>query len=309
MVPARRWLLLFPLLAASGAPPEPWGKLVRIGGHEVHLRCEGKGAVTVLLLHGTPRFSFHFASVMPQVARVARVCAYDRAGDAWSAPVPGQPTAAIFLEELDRVARYLSPARPVVLAGHSVGGVFARAYFAARPERVSAMVLIDTVPLDMGQLQVSTGPVSMVDATDEQIREAADAARKRPRPAAPKSTVSPPFDRLPASLHTAHTWATDQWQEYAAGVDLYVALKYQADLYKAAAKARVQDPVPVWFLARAKTADGPDAWVDAQRKMAAAWARGKLLRTAPSGHDIQLEQPDAVAAAIIEAVRAAAPAR
>jgi pimeloyl-ACP methyl ester carboxylesterase len=253
--------------------------MVNLGGHGVHLHCEGDGPATVLLLHGTPRFSFHFALIWPKVAEFARVCVYDRAGDAWSEPVPGQPTAEIFVEELDRVVRHISPQRPVVLAGHSVGGVLARAYYARYPARVAAMVLIDTAPL----------LPAFVEATDETLRELA----KKPRPPAPKAALAPPFDRLPTGFHEAHLWATDKWQAYAAGVDRFQALKYQADLYKLAAKA-TGSTLPVWFLIRA------------EQDIGAPWPNAKLVRVAASSHDIQLDQPDAVVGAIREAVRSAA---
>lgn len=301
-------VLLFAAAAAGLAEPAPWGTIVNIGGHQVHLRCEGAGPVLVLLVPGTPRFSFHFALVMPKVATFARVCAYDRAGDAWSEPIAGQPTARIFADELDRVVNHLSRDRPVVLAGHSVGGVLARAYFAEHPDRVAAMVLIDTAPLDTPQVPAGDKRVPLAEATDEQLRAAVEELKRKPRPVHPKAKLLAPFDRLPASLQEAHLWATDKWQAYADAVDGFVAAKYQADLYRLAARARTQTAVPVWFLSRAQSAHGQNPWVDSQAKMAAAWARGKFVRVWPSGHDIQLDQPDAVAAAIGEAVKAASAA-
>lgn len=98
--------------AIAFAQPAPWGEIVSIGGHKVHLRCDGSGRETVLLVPGTPRFSFHFALVMPRVALFARVCADDRAGDAWSQPIAGQPTARIFADELARVVDHVSKDRP-----------------------------------------------------------------------------------------------------------------------------------------------------------------------------------------------------
>jgi pimeloyl-ACP methyl ester carboxylesterase len=265
--------------------------MVNLGGHRVHLHCEGAGSPMVVLIHRTPRFSFHFALVQAAVGDFTRVCAYDRAGDAWSDPVPGQPTARIFLDELDRVVRHVSPRRPVILAGHSVGGVLARAYYGVHPERVAAMVLIDTAPLSAQMLEV----------TDEQLLARASEAAKKPRPAFPKAAIAPPFDKLPPRFQQAHLWATEKWQAYAAGVDTFQALKYQADLYKMAAKA-TSDGLPVWFLTRAEKPEGTEPWVETQQRMAADWRRGKLVRIAPSGHDIQLDQPAAVGAAIREAV-------
>ncbi len=287
-------LLAFSPRLAGLAQPKPFGQLVKIGGHRLHLHCEGKGPVTVLLLHGTPRFSFHFSLVQPRVAKFARVCVYDRAGDAWSEPIPGQPTADIFVEELDRVVMNLSPRRAVVLAGHSVGGVLARAYYAQHPERVAAMVLIDTAPLSP----------QFVEASDEQLRDMAGKAASKARPSAPQPSLDAPFDRLPVRFREAHLWATAKWQAYADSVDLFQALRYQADLYKQAAKGRSAS-LPVWFLTRAERPNGAEPWVETQRRMAAQWANGKLVRVAPSGHDIELDQPGAVADAIHEAVDSA----
>jgi pimeloyl-ACP methyl ester carboxylesterase len=193
--------------------------MVALGDHRVHLSCDGSGPTTVLLLHGTPRFSFHFALVQPEVAKFARVCVYDRAGDAWSDPVPGQPTAAIFLEELDQVARHLSPRGPLVLVGHSIGGVLARAYYAWHPDRVAAMVLIDTPAL----------PVS----------------------APPRARIAMPLDKLPARFHETHRWATAKWERYAQSVNPMQAMQYQRDLFSLAGQAR-SATLPVWFLHRAE---------------------------------------------------------
>ena len=302
----RASFLLIAFSVVCAAQPKPFGRMVELGGRRIHLHCEGRGAETVVMIHGTPRFSFHFALVQPKVASFARVCVYDRAGDAWSDSVPGQPSARILVEELDRVIRHLSPRRPVVLAGHSVGGVLARAYYAQHPERVSAMVLIDTAPPQGGQIRVNGEPKALVDATVEELRAYAAEAAARPRPIAPKATLASPFDKLPAQFHAAHLWATDKWQAYAAGVDMFQAMEYQADLYKMAAKA-TSATLPVWFLSRAATPEGPDPWVEAQEKMASAWAKGKMVRVAPSGHDIQLDQPGAVVAAIRDAVDSARP--
>jgi pimeloyl-ACP methyl ester carboxylesterase len=220
--------------------------MVDLGGHRVHLHCEGQGSPTVVLLHGTPRFSFHFALVQPKVAEFARVCVYDRAGDAWSDPVPGQPTAEIFIDELDRVIRHVSPRRPVVLAGHSIGAVLARAYYARHAGRVSAMVLIDP------PRSPSVG-----------------VARKQ------RATLDPPFDKLPRRFHEAHLWATDKWYAYAATVDPAQALRYQADLFKLAGEAKTA-ALPVWLLRRAGPQrshdielDQPGAVVDAIRSACA----------------------------------------
>jgi len=51
-----------------------------------------------------------------------------------------------YLAELDAVIDAASPQDPVVLAGHSLGGLIARLYLNARPGRVSGLVLLDSTP-------------------------------------------------------------------------------------------------------------------------------------------------------------------
>ncbi|MCC6538802.1 MAG: alpha/beta hydrolase [Bryobacterales bacterium] len=263
------------LAALAATLPAPFGQMTEVWpGHRVHLHCEGPGPATVLILHGTPRFSFHYTLVQQAAARMARVCVYDRAGDAWTDPVAGQPTAEIFVRELDAVIRHLAPrGEPVVLVGHSIGGVLARAYYALHPERVRAMILVDTQPAEA--VKFSVHPAA--------------------RPAAA------PVQKLPARFLQAHQWATERWHRYADAVPPDHARRYQADLFRLAGLAR-SATLPVWILYRG----GSPAWEARQKRMAAAAWGAARLRTAPgAGHDIELDQPDAVAAAISEAVAAA----
>jgi pimeloyl-ACP methyl ester carboxylesterase len=271
------------------AHPAPFGQLLELSGHRVHYHCEGRGSQTVVLLHGTPRFSFHFALIQPGIAKFARVCTYDRAGDAWSEAVPNQPQAQQLVDELDEVVTKLSPRKSVVLAGHSIGGVLARAYFAQHPDRVSAMVLIDSAPLDGAP------------ATDEQLHAQADAERARAPGKRVAQKLRPPFTLLPARFHAAHLWATDKWYAYAAGVDPYVALKYEAELY-ALARAGQSQTLPVWIISRARTMTAEEPWITRQLKLASSWRNSRLLRAVGSGHDVQIERPTVVINAVRSAV-------
>jgi alpha/beta hydrolase family protein len=67
--------------------PAP-GQLVDVGGYRLHINCMGQGSPTVILESGLANMSADWANVQPLVADGARVCAYDRAGIAWSDPGP-----------------------------------------------------------------------------------------------------------------------------------------------------------------------------------------------------------------------------
>ncbi|HET9358978.1 MAG TPA: hypothetical protein VFO58_04470, partial [Vicinamibacterales bacterium] len=63
------------------APP---GTLIDVGGHRLHAVCAGEGSPPVLLESGIAASSLSWAAVRPEIAAFTRVCAYDRAGLAWS---------------------------------------------------------------------------------------------------------------------------------------------------------------------------------------------------------------------------------
>lgn len=123
----------------------PPGRLVDVGGFRLHLRLagEGKPPPTVILDAGMVSFSSNWAWVQPELAKVARVVAYDRAGLGWSDPGPKPRDAQRSAMELHEALQRIDIGGPYVLAGHSYGGLAVRAYAALFPQEVAGMVLVD----------------------------------------------------------------------------------------------------------------------------------------------------------------------
>ena len=63
--------------------PHP-GRLIDVGGHQLHLHCTGEGSPTVVLESAAASMSSSWGIVQPRIARTTRVCSYDRAGLGWS---------------------------------------------------------------------------------------------------------------------------------------------------------------------------------------------------------------------------------
>ena len=63
--------------------PHP-GRLVEIGGRQLHIYCAGEGSPTVVLEAPAAGMSAAWGWVQPAVAKSTRVCSYDRAGLGWS---------------------------------------------------------------------------------------------------------------------------------------------------------------------------------------------------------------------------------
>jgi pimeloyl-ACP methyl ester carboxylesterase len=83
--------------------------------------------------------------VQPDVARFARACSYDRAGLAWSEASTTPRLMPTLVDELHQVIRHANLPAPLVLVGHSFGGLVIRAFARAYPSEVGGLVFVDTL--------------------------------------------------------------------------------------------------------------------------------------------------------------------
>ena len=86
-------------MSARDVPPP--GQLVDVGGHRLHVWTRGEGALPVLLEAGVAASSLSWARVQPALAAFTQVCAYDRAGLAWSDAASSPRTFARILDDLE----------------------------------------------------------------------------------------------------------------------------------------------------------------------------------------------------------------
>jgi pimeloyl-ACP methyl ester carboxylesterase len=131
-------------------------------GHKLYLECRGSGPPTVILESGlrtrgdnwsrADLLSHPGAPVLPEVAKFARVCTYDRPGTTLNAgevsrsdPAPMPRTALDVVHDLHALLHAADIRGPYILVGHSFGGMFVRLYNALYPREVSGMVLVDAL--------------------------------------------------------------------------------------------------------------------------------------------------------------------
>ena len=119
------------------------GTLVDVGGHRLHAVCIGGGSPPVVLESGIAASSVTWTTVQPEIATFTRVCAYDRAGFAWSDPPQTARNFERIIDELEAVLDRIGIREPAVLVGHSMGSLIVRGFAARRPERTAGLVLID----------------------------------------------------------------------------------------------------------------------------------------------------------------------
>ncbi|MBD8879855.1 MULTISPECIES: alpha/beta hydrolase [Rhodanobacter] len=112
-------------------------------GRRLNLFCMGAGTPVVILEAGLGDDDLSFRRVQGRLADVTRVCSYDRAGMGFSDPSVGPSTAFHVANDLHALIRQASIPLPVVLVGHSNGGLYAALYAADFPREVAGLVLID----------------------------------------------------------------------------------------------------------------------------------------------------------------------
>src|ERR1700730_11930079 len=119
------------------------GSLYMVDGYKIHLHCSGEGSPTIVLDGGLGDDSLIWAKVQPELSKITRVCAYDRAGFGWSDPRPGPRDADRIVQELHLLLTEAGISGSTVLMGHSVAGLYIRAYAARYPQKLSGLVFVD----------------------------------------------------------------------------------------------------------------------------------------------------------------------
>lgn len=131
-------------------------KMIGLGDHNVHIRCQGTGRPTVILEAGSGTDLKTWATIQPKIAKFTRVCSYSRAGLGKSTLPPGetQLDAVATVKDLHDLLQNpmikLNSPPPYILVGHSYGGLYTRFFLDAYPNEVAGMVLLDATSGNMG---------------------------------------------------------------------------------------------------------------------------------------------------------------
>src|SRR5690242_14611464 len=113
------------------------------GEGRMHYVDEGGGA-PVVLVHGTPAWSFLYRHLIAGLVRTHRVIAIDHLGFGLSdKPADGRYRPADHARRLTALLDHLD-LEPVTLAVHGAGGPIGLSYAIERPEKVGAIVLFNT---------------------------------------------------------------------------------------------------------------------------------------------------------------------
>lgn len=280
-----------------GRYPAP-GQLVVVDDHLMHIHCTGQGSPTVVFELGVGSASATWSDVQEQVSRFTRACAYDRPGLGYSEPTGKPLRARNVAERLRKLLQAASIEDDLVLVGWSAGGVYVREFHRHYPDRVSAMIFVDSsheqqarrMPQSPGNgadpaLKIARhmapfGLVRMSGILDRQIEHGAGSDKLK--------------SRLKAIYNQSHTLES-VWRESEA---------FELDINASEPPSTLGD-LPLIVLTRGvddASQQERDAWSHLQHELTLLSSNGKQVIAIESGHHIYADQPELLLASIEELV-------
>jgi pimeloyl-ACP methyl ester carboxylesterase len=275
----------------------------------------------VVVETGLGDFSFDWILVQNQVSHFTRICTYDRAGYAWSDPGPMPRTFDQINLELRDVLHKLRERGPFVLVGHSFGGPVVRNFARVYPADVAGIVLVDASHEGL-RVGIGGGKTMRLGefAKDRDIPLPHEEARDSDKPAVraagepqPTMELDPIYKVLPPDYKAMHQWAQSQ----PSLEDAENSQREWSDEYFGKLLTNPQDgslgKIPLIVLRRADGGYGNDQDVPgAQLEQERIEGQAKLARLSNnskqiiihSGHNMELEAPADVTAAIRQLVDA-----
>ena len=127
------------------------GCLISVNEKRLHVVQQGTthsdAAPIVVLEAGLAATSLSWVFTPPLLAVFAHVVSYDRAGLGRSSGSKRLPSLQDLLSDLHALIQTLPNARPLILVGHSFGGLLIQSYANRHPDRIAGLVLVDPVSL------------------------------------------------------------------------------------------------------------------------------------------------------------------
>jgi pimeloyl-ACP methyl ester carboxylesterase len=296
----------------------PPGPLIDVGGHRLHADCHGRGSPVVLLESGIAASSMSWAVVQPAIAAFTRVCAYDRAGLAWSDVASCRRSFERIVDELSTVIAGVAPGEQYILVGHSFGSFVVRAYAARHPGSVVGLVLVDPpvewlIPTPdrvrmlragrhLSQIGAVLAHLGVVRACLALLTGGAPGAPRRfvrvfgPTTARTLERLIGEVRKLPSDVHPVLQALWCQPKCFHAMADHLQVLERES---KSMASAIPPPELPVVVIS---SGDHPPAQIAAHRALAERSARGRHVIAARSTHWVQFDEPELVVAAVRDLV-------
>jgi len=117
---------------------------IDINGDKIHYEIKGSKGPWIILVHGVGSDERAFDSIFEPVSEYARVVRYTRSGLGESSYKAKSKSLDSIVDELASLIKKLDIKEPMILAGHSYGGLIIRAYISRYQPNVKGLMFLDT---------------------------------------------------------------------------------------------------------------------------------------------------------------------
>lgn len=304
-------------------------------GRTINLVCLGRGSPTVILSAGLEAWSVWWWGVQPPLAKRTRVCAWDRAGWGFSSSSPETQDIVHTTADLERALERARIQGPYVMVGHSLGGLESLRFADLHRQSVVGMVLVDPEIPDQTAVEERIAPklASMSRTSVEQTvkglqncaAELRDSTLKRGAPEFERCTATlaaldprlrSAIARLNADPARLVTQASTENEHYADSREVISAQRRYGDmplivLTAGRDESSILSAIPPGTPGASTPAELAalrkqialflrDAWGAGHDAYAALSSRGRNQLVPDSGHNIPINKPEVVIAAVNE---------
>ena len=280
----------------------PVGQMVDVGGHRLHIYCEGAGSPAVILEGGAGVAALTWHLTQPLIAEHTRVCAYDRAGLGWSELGNPPYTPESTARDLHTLLGNAGIEPPYVLVGHSVGGKHIRMFTELYPDEVVGLVFDDArhESADPIRTQEEYEADSAAYASGLNFyRVLRDLGVVRLLAVPLSHSLDPSLNKLPDDVvYRLALFAVNE-----------KTLQSEIDTHDIAnneqlSTARPLGDLPVVVLTSTEGLDMQEGWDAVQQKLVALSTNSQQI-VVDSSHNIHIDQPQQVADAVLRVIDAA----
>ena len=288
-----------PGLVVEHTTPLVPGKLISVGDHKLHLNCIGSGSPTVILESALGDWSLNWSNFQERIEETfhLRVCAYDRAGYGWSEAGPFPRKISEMADELNALIWNSDIEGPMLMIGHSMGGLITRVFASEYPENVVGIILIDSTPPKFrpqpAQLQGINGWITWMRNQLTTLKR--DGAPTNLREAVPDEQIPPV---VPADQHDV--WRSQYLRALTFETMLSEIENNRLDGLEPYEKTSLGD-IPLIVIGRDTNPDAPEGakqtyqnWIELQSEQAKISRNGRFIVAEGAGHYVHVQRPDFV---------------
>ena len=119
--------------------------MVQVGRHRLETTVFGSGEPAVVVEPSLGGYAAAWRNIATTIAQDTTVVTYNRAPYGASSPARDSRRPREIADDLHGVLKALGVTGPLVLVGHSIGGIYLRTYAALHMDQIAGMVLVDPV--------------------------------------------------------------------------------------------------------------------------------------------------------------------